>query len=62
MENSQKNYLLPISIIVAAALIAGALVYNAGSKKTLPPAPGDNQIVSANVLETLADETQNTLF
>ncbi len=30
MENQKTDYLLPISIVIAAALIAGAWIYSSG--------------------------------
>lgn len=46
-ENQNKNsYLLPLSIVLAALLIGGALVYNAGSKEIA--AKNEKNLAAAN--------------
>ena len=43
MENQkEKNYLLPASILVAALLVAGALIYTVGKKNTAQNNPNTN--------------------
>ncbi len=42
METNKKDYLLPSSIIVAAVLIAGSIIYLVGSSKSNSGAAGDN--------------------
>jgi len=44
MENSdnKKDYLLPVSIIIAAVLIVGALIYSTGLKNTKPETQNAN--------------------
>ncbi len=44
MENNKKDFLLPGSILVAALLISGSIVYMVGSKNLLP---SDSQVPSA---------------
>jgi protein-disulfide isomerase len=44
MPNENKNYLLPVSILVAAVLIAGAVIYSTGVKNTKP----ENQQANIN--------------
>lgn len=40
---NEKNYLLPASILIAAILIAGALIYSTGAKNTIRPPADENQ-------------------
>lgn len=35
-EKAKKDYFLPISIVIAAVLIAGSLIYSAGKKSAVP--------------------------
>lgn len=55
MDNSQqKSYLLPVSIIMAAVLVAGALVYTTGNKvPAVDPVVGgdDKEVVTADLTE-----------
>ena len=51
MEEKKKDYFLPISIILAAVLIAGSLIYSAGKKST----PSDNPL-AGNSAENLSLE------
>jgi protein-disulfide isomerase len=41
---NSNNYLMPISIILAAILIAGALVYNVGSKEAAKPSNDNKEL------------------
>ncbi len=47
-QNKEKDILLPASILVAALLVAGALVYNVGAR-SIPPQ-------QANVVSTFSDK------
>ncbi len=40
--NNNKDYMLPVSIIVAAVLIAGSIIYLVGSSKTNPSVANNN--------------------
>ncbi|MBU6142027.1 DsbA family protein [Patescibacteria group bacterium] len=54
----KKDYLLPVSILVAAVLIAGAVIYSAGT--TPAPSPAGQQqpsaAVDANALKLTSDD------
>ncbi len=52
-----KDYVLPVSILVAAVLIAGAVIYSAGT--TAPPSPAGQQqptAVNTNALKLTNDD------
>ena len=51
-ENNNPDYFLPFSIIVAAAMIAGAWIYTAGSEKS----PAKNGAAENNAIEEDAGE------
>ncbi len=55
MDNQEKNgkYLLPLSIIIAALLIVGAVIYSAGLKNVERPAAEKKQEASASGIENI---------
>ena len=53
MENSQRSYVLPASILIAAVLIAGALVYSVGTSKTVDSDQDNPSVV--DLAEALKD-------
>ncbi len=52
-EKKKRDYLLPVSIFVAALLISGSLIYNAGKKSTTPDTT--NSELAQNVGNPLAN-------
>lgn len=57
-NTSKKDYLLPVSILIAAVLIAGSLIYSAGSKNynKIGGANNDNQ-QQTDIQKTLAGDS-----
>lgn len=53
-----KDYLLPVSILVAGVLIAGAVLYSAGLKNqpVIPGGPSAPEVVTGEELELIKDD------
>lgn len=56
MEEKQKSYLLPASILVAAVLVSGALIYNTGSKDSAPTANVGDVVEPSNAEVNVDDD------
>ena len=61
-NNQQKSWLLPGSILIAAILVSGALIYNAGIKKSIVGDDIDGSQLAANVGEVLGEVIKDRII
>lgn len=61
-NNQQKSWFLPASILLAAVLVSGALVYNIGVKKTVVGGGVEGEELVANVGEILTDAAKDKVI